>query len=86
MIDYVFGGVILDRIQCHHCNAVSRIFHSEFDLSIEVGDRHHAVERSVTQALEARFVEPQVNAYACTGCKRSVTRLQAPPGSVGCAS
>ena len=37
VIDYLFAGVILDHMQCQHCSEVSTIYHTVFDLSLEVG-------------------------------------------------
>lgn len=75
LVDHVYGGVLVSRVQCQHCGQVSSTYDAMNDLSIEV-DSFYGVVDSVHQAL-ASFVEPEVmsgdNAYHCEWCKRSVT-------------
>ena len=74
LVDHVYGGVLVSRVQCQHCGQVSSTYDSMNDLSVEV-DSFYGVVDSVYQAL-ASFVEPEVmsgdNAYYCEWCKRSV--------------
>lgn len=73
VIDHVFGGILVSRVQCQQCGQVSSTFDSMNDLSVEVDNGHYGVVDSVKQAL-ASFVEPEVmsgdNAYYCEWCKR----------------
>lgn len=75
VIDHVFGGVLVSRVQCQQCGQVSSTFDSMNDLSVEVDNGYYGVVDSVRQAL-ASFVEPEVmsgdNAYYCDWCKRLV--------------
>ena len=74
VIDHVFGGVLVSRVECQHCGQVSNTYDSMNDLSIEVDNGQYGVLDSIYQAL-ASFVEPEVmsgdNAYYCEWCKRS---------------
>lgn len=75
MVDFVYGGVLVSRVQCQQCSQVSSTYDSMNDLSVEV-DSFYGVVDSIHQAL-ASFVEPEVmsgdNAYFCEWCKRSAT-------------
>ena len=75
VVDHVFGGVLVSRVQCQQCGQISSTYDSMNDLSVEVDNGYYGVVGSVLQALTS-FVEPEVmsgdNAYYCEWCKRSV--------------
>lgn len=75
VVDHVFGGVLVSRVQCQQCGQVSSTFDSMNDLSVEVDNGYYGVVDSVHQALTS-FVEAEVmsgdNAYYCEWCKRLV--------------
>lgn len=75
MVDHVFGGVLVSRVQCQQCGQVSSTFDSMNDLSVEVDNGYYGVVDSVHQALTS-FVDAEVmsgdNAYYCDWCQRLV--------------